>query len=1615
MSSSTPLPPGFQAQKLLSSREGEEVWLALRGEQPVVLRQGHLGGGRAELAALADLDHPGLVRLLDHGHDPRTGVSWLARSFIEGETLSSWAEGRPEEEIGALVFELLPALQHLHQRGFVHGDLKPDNIIVDATGHPVLTDFGLSRRGGERGEGGSLFFVAPEVLCGDPLESPADLFSVGVLLHGLLTGSTTTAEAYYARFPRQDHFTATDTRLEQLPGWSRDLLSRLLDRNPPHRPSAPAAARDLRKRLGLPDAEGGQDPSQLTLRWSPLLGREEALLAALEQSLPEALLVAPAGEDPVQLAGALRLQLALRGIASRRALPRDVGADSPDLDSYARHALEGAAGSWVLVPVREEHPADRRRLAHLARAAAQQRREAPDRTPRVLGIAAGDLEPGQVELGRLELPPVSREALEHAVAEALGEGLEELARSLHRACGGSAGYAARLLQSRLERGDLVPGPEGARLRPGRPLEDWSPEDEQQHLLEGLDEPARELLLTLSLVDGEVTSTEAADLLGRPAEEIVLELRTLGGTTLVELGRTPTGELTAAGAGAWSEILEACLPLETCRRVHAALARRSQDDLPRALHRYAARPGPEARTDIEDALEALEARGEAEEVLGGAEAWSRASARHAPEDTPLALATVARAWARLGHPDRAELALEALPASLDGSRAAAVARSRAALEAARGNQDAALGHLERASALDPEDGGAALTQRALLLHAQGDTDGVEAALAEAEDRRDGLTPRIRFNLATLRALALERRGRSEEARALHSELVAQATRERDPEREARARLNHGLALRRAGNPTAAGRELARAVELEEARAHLPGLAQARAMLGSVRRSEGRLSEAATLLTSARELRERLGDRSGTCTAAGILGLVHADRGSLRAALDELAIAAEALAAGRRPTDVAIVGARLAEVRARLGLRAVKPSGDGQLASDPRVLLGHGRAAALEGDLGRAGELVRRAADLSRRLDYNAGSFEAELLLAALGEGEWPEVNAGDLPPRLEAEARVLERLAQPPDESQPEEDLELARGLFRSSFLDLTARLAVHVASNTQQEAMRKAAVSLARTALEEVERGLTEEECATARTTLLGLPDPRPEQLALFGELIESGTTADRDLRDLLEINRRLVESEDQRSLIEEIVESALRVTRARRGFLILEQDGQLAFDTARSSRRGVLEDPEHLVSHSVLRRVFEAGHTVRLSNAGTDPLLGGAPSIEALDLRSILVAPFQVDDGLRGAIYVDHRVREGAFSDRAEELLELLASQAALALRQVRRLDQIRELNEELSGRVRVREQELEQARRTLARVGGEEPIAELVGSSQAMEGVRTLLRRFSQNALPVLVNGESGTGKELAARALHRLSPRAEGPLVAENCAALPASLIESELFGYRKGAFTGADRDRAGIFERADGGTLFLDEIGELPLELQAKLLRVLETREVRRLGDSRTIQTDFRLVAATNRDLESEVEAGRFRADLYFRLDALRIELPPLRGRLEDLPELVAHFLRLEAGEGEAREVTGEVLTALSHRPWPGNVRELANVVARLVVLSGDQLDDPTLVRTPATRAETAASAEAHIVPLAELEREAILAALRLTGDDKRAAAAKLGISRAKLYQRLKQWSEEEGAA
>ncbi|MBK9374795.1 MAG: sigma-54-dependent Fis family transcriptional regulator [Holophagales bacterium] len=283
-------------------------------------------------------------------------------------------------------------------------------------------------------------------------------------------------------------------------------------------------------------------------------------------------------------------------------------------------------------------------------------------------------------------------------------------------------------------------------------------------------------------------------------------------------------------------------------------------------------------------------------------------------------------------------------------------------------------------------------------------------------------------------------------------------------------------------------------------------------------------------------------------------------------------------------------------------------------------------------------------------------------------------------------------------------------------------------------------------------------------------------------------------------------------------------------------------------------------------------------------------------------------------------------------------------------------------------------------------------------------LVDRVAGRDIAVLVTGESGTGKELIARRLHARSPRANGPFVAVNAAALPETLAESELFGAEKGAFTGADQARAGRFEEAGGGTLFLDEVGELPVSLQAKLLRVLEERVVRRLGGSREIPVDVRLVAATNRDLSLESESGKFRQDLFFRLAVVVVNLSPLRDRPEDIPLLARHFATRLAARHRVPvpELAGDAVAALAAHQWPGNVRELRNVLERAVVVRGGEPIRAVDLALGAGSPATGTLDRVH------REREALLAALRRTGGRREEAAALLGISVRTLYYRLKQW-------
>ena len=830
----------------------------------------------------------------------------------------------------------------------------------------------------------------------------------------------------------------------------------------------------------------------------------------------------------------------------------------------------------------------------------------------------------------------------------------------------------------------------------------------------------------------------------------------------------------------------------------------------------------------------------------------------------------------------------------------------------------------------------------------------------------------------------RKGAIETARAELTALLTELA--GTPERTAGVHLNLSILERRAGTIPKAIGHLRAAENGFRARGDLAGVALVSATLGGVLRDAGELAEAERELVRTVDLRTRLGDEAGVVAAEALQALVAQERGHAQTALVGLERSFRR-GEGWLPRGFrALLGVRALELRARLGEAPParrEPSEDES--TDPRTLLSLAKCERLAERTNACRALAGRARDLARSLHLSSIEHDARWLLSELDGKEASNVEACG--PLVRADQRIARVLA-----DGAALDVEAANALAEElegqGRDDRAARLWLAVASRAEPSAAALAAKRADR-ALRRVLAGLDDARASSLRRTLLGKPDPHPSDL-------RPRPSAADDTLDLMaiatlrRIHECLAAENNLGSLFRGIVEGAIELTQAERGFLVLEENGELHFDLALDSARGGIARPELETSRSIVLDALERGEPLRLSNAADDPTTADRASVVSLELRSILAVPFTAPPDVRGVLILDHRLKTGAFNERSAELAELVAGMAAIAVQKVRRL---------------------ENPERAVERHASFDSATGLVGSSPLMRSVVEKITRIAPSELPVLIVGASGTGKELAAQALFARSQRSEGPFVAENCAALPPSLIESELFGHRRGAFTGADRDHAGLFERAHGGTLFLDEIGELPLELQARLLRVLENGEIRRVGDDRVRRVDVRLLTATNRDLEREAREGRFRSDLLYRLDGARIELPTLEQRREDIPELVRHFLdRIGERTGTPRRASSRVMSALAERAWPGNVRELKNEVERLCVLSSGELDDPTEVRRAERGSETVASPA--IEPLADLEERAILHAIEACGGDKRAAAEKLGISRAKIYQRLKEWSERD---
>ena len=520
-----------------------------------------------------------------------------------------------------------------------------------------------------------------------------------------------------------------------------------------------------------------------------------------------------------------------------------------------------------------------------------------------------------------------------------------------------------------------------------------------------------------------------------------------------------------------------------------------------------------------------------------------------------------------------------------------------------------------------------------------------------------------------------------------------------------------------------------------------------------------------------------------------------------------------------------------------------------------------------------------------------------------------------------------------------------------------------------------------------------------------------------------------RSARLLLDNYRRLGLRQELGPLLDEWLESLLALVPAERVMVLgAEKGGGPAVVASRNFGQDPAERSAHRFSTTALNLAMATGRLVLTGNAATCRNLIEASSLAAFPVKSLLVLPIKLGERVLGAVYLDNRFRENAFDEDDVRLLERGADQFALAIEHLR-------LREENTARQR----EIERLQGALRESGARpaafpgavphrpRPSSGLVADAPAMQPVLERLEKVKDHNLPVLIWGESGTGKELLARTLHLRSRWGQGPFVSLHCAAVPTELIASELFGYVPGAFTGADRDKEGLFEQARDGTLFLDELSDMPEEMQKQILRVLQEKEIRRVGGSQVIRINTRLVAALNRHPEDLLREKRLRKDLYYLLNVVTLHLPPLRERREDIPGLVEHFLAEIGKELQVtRRVAPEALSLLVRHDWPGNIRELGNFLKRLAACHGEELITGELVRRELSGAGVpggpGAGNDLYRLPFKKarravidrFEREYLALALARHQGNKARTAAELGIRHSYVHKLLARHQTMPGA-
>jgi len=490
-------------------------------------------------------------------------------------------------------------------------------------------------------------------------------------------------------------------------------------------------------------------------------------------------------------------------------------------------------------------------------------------------------------------------------------------------------------------------------------------------------------------------------------------------------------------------------------------------------------------------------------------------------------------------------------------------------------------------------------------------------------------------------------------------------------------------------------------------------------------------------------------------------------------------------------------------------------------------------------------------------------------------------------------------------------------------------------------------------------------------------------------------TVADLDAyTKLYEFSERLIHQRDLGELLDALMDAVIEITNADKGFLVLLDGDTIDVKVARNLNRENIADAVSQLSDSIIAKVVRSRRPVIVSDAMRDDEFSAAKSVMQLKVSSVICVPLLDRGRLLGLIYVGNDSIRDLFQQDTLRILTVFSSQASLIVANALLLNELRVDNKRLNER-------LEQYR-----------FGEIVGTSPPMQQVFRKVEKIAVTDISVLITGETGTGKELIAREIHRRSPRAGKPFVTINCGAIPENLLESELFGHVKGSFTGAVANKQGKFQAADTGTLFLDEIGEMPIELQVKILRALQERVVYRVGDTRPETCDIRIVAATNRELEKEIAAGRFREDLYYRLNVVNVELPPLRQRGEDVLVIARYLLSRYSREYDVKVkgLSPNAAVAIRKHAWPGNIRELENRIKKAIVLCDSSVigpDDLGLTGDVLPQILTLSEAKD------KFQRDYINEILALNNGNRTKTARDLGVDPRTVFRHLEKESGEPG--